>query len=56
MRVDQYSSSRNARPGFPTAEEIKRTTQPWTGEALAKQKVAERVVNNDIKAEKICHR
>jgi hypothetical protein len=54
MRLDQYSSRRNARPGFPTAEEIKRTTQAWTGEP--KQEVAEKVVNEAIKAKKLCHR
>jgi hypothetical protein len=52
MRLDQYSSKRNPRPGFPTPDEIKRTTQAWTGEA--KQEIAEKMVNEE--AEKICHR
>jgi hypothetical protein len=45
MRLDQYSSRRNARPGFPTAEEIKKTTEAWKGDALAKQQVAETPVD-----------
>jgi hypothetical protein len=40
MSLDKYSSRRNV---FPTADEIKRTTQPWKDEAVAKQVVAEKV-------------
>jgi hypothetical protein len=40
MNVDQYSSRRNIRPGFPTAEEIKKTTEPWI-----KHEQAETVAN-----------
>ena len=43
MRLDQYSNTRTARPGFPTAEEIKKTTEPWRGDALAKGDVAKAV-------------
>ena len=55
MRLDQYSSRRNARPGFPTAEEIKRTTEAWKGNAVAKQEAGERVVTEATKAEKPRH-
>ena len=37
MRLDQYSSTRNMRPGYPSPEEIKKTTQPWKAEASAKE-------------------
>ena len=45
MTLDQYSNRRTARPGFPTAEEIKKTTEAWRGDALAKQDVADTLVN-----------
>ena len=32
MRIDQYSSRRNVRPGFPAADEIKKTTEVWKGD------------------------
>jgi hypothetical protein len=50
MRLDQYSSRRNARPGFPTVEEIKKTTEAWKGDA--KREVAETVVNEATQPEK----
>jgi hypothetical protein len=37
MRIDQYSSRRNVRPGFPAADEIKKTTEAWKGDALAER-------------------
>jgi hypothetical protein len=49
MRLDQYSSKRNARPGFPSAEEIKKTTEAWKGNALARQQDAEGSVNDAAK-------
>jgi hypothetical protein len=55
MRLDRYSSGRNVRPGFPTAEEIKKTTQAWTGDALAKKEAAETVGNEVTKPEKPRH-
>jgi hypothetical protein len=55
MRLDQYSSKRNARPGFPTAEEIKKTTEAWKGDALGKREVAETLVSEATKPEKLRH-
>lgn len=37
MRLSQYSTEREPRPGLPSAEEIKQTTQVWRGDTLAKQ-------------------
>jgi hypothetical protein len=39
MRLDRYSGNRNPRPGYPTAEEIKKTTQVLKGDASAKQEL-----------------
>jgi hypothetical protein len=52
MRLDQYSSRRNVRPGFPTAEEIRKTTEVWKGD---KQEVAEAVASEASKLEKARH-
>jgi hypothetical protein len=45
MRFDQYSSTRNARPGLPSAEEIKKTTEVWRGDISLKPEVAETLLN-----------
>jgi hypothetical protein len=55
MRLDQYSSRRTARPGFPTAEEIKKTTEAWKGDALAKGDVAKAVAGEATQSEKPRH-
>jgi hypothetical protein len=52
MRLDQYSSRRNVRPGFPTPEEIKKTTQTWTGDALTKPEVPGTIAKEAAQAEK----
>jgi hypothetical protein len=52
MRLDQYSSRRNVRPGFPTADEIKKTTEVWKGN---KQEVAEAIASEATKTEKVHH-
>ena len=50
MRLDQYSSRRNPRPGLPSAEEIKKTTQAWRSGDLAKQEEVKTAVNNESMA------
>ena len=52
MRLDQYSSRRDIRPGYPTPEEIKNTTQPWKADASAKQEMVKTIGNEATKAEK----
>jgi hypothetical protein len=52
MRLDQYSSRRNVRPGFPTAEEIRKTTEVWKGD---KREVAEAVASEANRPEKARH-
>ena len=44
MRIDQYSSRRNVRPGFPAADEIKKTTEVWKGD---KQEVAQAAASEE---------
>jgi hypothetical protein len=35
MKLNEYGSSRReVRPGFPSLEEIKKTTEVWKGEAV----------------------
>jgi hypothetical protein len=55
MRLDQYSNRRTARPGFPTAEEIKKTTEAWKGDALTKPDVTETVAREAIKFDRPRH-
>jgi hypothetical protein len=55
MRLDQYSSKRNRRPGFPSAEEIKKTTEAWRGDALARQHEAEASVDDTGKPARLQH-
>lgn len=55
MRLDQYSSRRTARPGFPTAEEIKKTTVGWKDDTLTKGDVAKAVACEATQSEKPQH-
>ena len=55
MRLDHYSSKRNARPGYPTAEEIKKTTEAWKGDALATQDAAETINREATNLDKLRH-
>jgi hypothetical protein len=50
MKLDQYSTRRNLRPGLPSAEEIKKTTQAWGSVDLAKHEDPKTAVNNECMA------
>jgi len=50
MRLDQYSNRASPRPGLPSAEEIKKTTQAWISGDLAKQKDVKTAANNESMA------
>jgi hypothetical protein len=47
MRFDQYSSTRNVRPGLPSTEEIKKTTEVWRGDISPIQEVDETLLNDE---------
>ncbi len=50
MRLNQFSSKRELRPGFPAEAEIKKTTQVWRGEKPDKQETVKSTKDKVTKA------